>query len=117
MRTVASVDVARIVQGRQEAERISGLHFSVWIGDSDEEPRRQAERLHAALSDPERSVYLACNTKLRTLEVVTGSHARQTLTDEECVLATGTMKDIAATGDLTEALVMGLHHLGSYALD
>ncbi len=117
MGSVASVDVVQIVHGRQEAERISGLHFSVWVGDSDEEPRPQAERLHAALADPEHAVYLACNTRLQSLEVVTGSAARQTLTDEECEHTTDRMRKIAATGDLTSALVLGLQHLGTYALD
>lgn len=117
MVSVLNVDVVQIVHGRQEAERVSGLRFSVWIGESEEEPRPQAERLHAALSDPEHSVYLACNTALHSLEVVTGSAARQTLTDEECEHTTDRMKKIAATGDLTSAVALGLQHLGTYAVD
>jgi hypothetical protein len=112
-----SVDFARIVDSRRNAEAISGLHFSLWIGDSDEEPRSHAERLHAALSRPDHSVYVVCNVHQRTLEIVTGAAARQTLTDEECVLATGSMRQVLATGNITDALVQGLDHLGTYALD
>ncbi|MET1007255.1 MAG: DUF5130 family protein [Propionibacteriaceae bacterium] len=117
MKTMAGIDFARIADARRKAEEVSGLHFSVWVGETDADARDHAERLHAGLPDPERSVYLVCDTGQRSLEIVTGSGARQTLTDEECVLATVTMKDIARTGDLSEALVLGLDHLGTYALD
>lgn len=93
------------------------MHFSVWIGDSDEDSRAHAERLHAGLTEPDRSVYLLCNVKQRALEIVTGVAARQTLTDEECVLATGSMKAVMATGDISDALIQGLEHLGTFAID
>jgi hypothetical protein len=111
------LDYARIVASRRQAEDTSGLHFSVWVGESDEDSRAHASRLHAALPDPERSVYVLCNVRLRTLEVVTGSAARRTLTDEECVLATTSMKALAAEGNVSDALVSGLEHLGTYAVD
>lgn len=113
---MAELDLARIADSRRQAEMISGLHFSVWVGKSDEEPRGQATRLHAALADPERSVYLLCDVGQQTLEVVTGAGARQTLTDEECVLATGSMRDVLSSGDVSAAVVLGLNHLSSYAV-
>jgi hypothetical protein len=112
-----ALDLARIAESRRQAESVSGLRFSVWVGESDEDPRGQAERLHAGLGDPDRSVYLACNTRQRTLEIVTGSAARQTLTDEECELATRSMREVLALGDVSDALVRGLAHLGTYAID
>jgi hypothetical protein len=62
-------------------------------------------------------VYLVCVVKQRALEIVTGSAARQTLTDEECLLATRSMREVLAHGDVSEALVRGLGHLGTYAID
>lgn len=114
---MAQLDLARITETRRQAEAMSGLHFSVWVGDSHEHPRELAERLHSALSEPERSVYLVCDVKQRAVEIVTGSAARQTLTDDECLLTTRSMREVLAYGDVSEALVRGLVHLGSYAID
>jgi hypothetical protein len=114
---VSGVDFVRVVESRQQAERISGLRFSVWVGESDDDPRGHAERLHAGLEAPDRSVYLVCNTRQRALEIVTGPKARSTLTDEECEQATRSMRDLLAKGQVSEALVQGLSHLGTYALD
>ena len=114
---MSGLDLVRIAQSRRQAEEVSRLHFSVWVGETDEAPRVQAERLHAALDDPDRSVYLACNTGQRTLEIVTGSAARQTLTDEECEQAVASMREVLSSGDVSGALVQGLQHLGSYAVD
>jgi hypothetical protein len=114
---VSGLDLARVAASRRQAESVSGLHFSVWVGHSDEDPRAQAERLHAGLRDPAHSVYLACNVGQRTLEIVTGTAARQTLTDDECLLATRSMREVLAWGDVGTALVRGLQHLGSYAID
>ena len=114
---MSGVDFARVIESRRKAESVSGLHFSLWIGDSDEDPRAHAERLHEGLSAPDRSVYVLCDVRQRALEIVTGSAARQTLTDEECELATSSMRDVLATGDISSALVKGLEHLGTYALE
>lgn len=113
---MAQLDLARITESRRHAEEISGLHFSVWIGSSDVDPRAQAERLHAALPSPESSVYLACDVAQHTLEVVTGASARQTLTDEECVQAIRSMREVLKEGEITDAVVLGLTHLSTYAV-
>lgn len=113
---MAQLDLARITEARRHAEEISGLHFSIWVGASDHEPRAQAERLHAALSNPEGSVYLACDVGQHTLEVVTGAGARQTLTNEECVDAIRHMREELKEGDITDAVVLGLTHLSTYAV-
>jgi len=110
------LDLSRINEGRRHAEEISGLHFSVWIGESDADPRAQAEQLHAGLPKPERSVYLACNVRQRTLEVVTGASARQTLTDDECVEAIRSMRAVLTEEGITDAVVLGLTHLSTYAV-
>jgi hypothetical protein len=113
---MAQLDLVRINEGRRHAEEISGLHFSVWVGSSDGQPRAEAERLHAALPDPDHSVYLACDLAQHTLEVVTGASARQTLTDEECREATRAMREVLKDGDITDAVVLGLTHLSTYAV-
>jgi UDP-2,3-diacylglucosamine pyrophosphatase LpxH len=114
---VSELDLARVAESRRQAEALSGLRFSIWVGNSEEKPRALAERLHAGLEEPDRSVYLVCVVKQRALEIVTGSAARQTLTDEECLLATRSMREVLAHGDVSEALVRGLGHLGTYAMD
>lgn len=114
---MSGLDLARVAESRRHAESVSGLHFSVWVGSGDEEPRALAERLHSSLRDPDHSVYLVCDTGQRALEIVTGQAARQTLTDDECLLATRSMREALGYGDVSEALVRGLVHLGSYAID
>ena len=114
---MSNLDLARVADSRRQAELISRLQFSVWVGDTDQPSRAHAERLHAASKNPERTVYLVCNVKQHTLEVVTGANARQTLTDEECSMATDSMRGLLAEGRTTDALVLGLEHLSSYAVD
>ena len=113
---MAQLDLVRINESRRHAEEISGLHFSIWIGASDHDPRAQAERLHGALPNPEGAVYLACDVAQHTLEVVTGASARQTLTDEECVEAIRSMREVLKEGEITDAVVLGLTHLSTYAV-
>lgn len=114
---MSNLDLARVADSRRQAEAISRLQFSVWVGDTDQPSRAHAERLHAGSRNPEKTVYLVCNVKQRTLEVVTGANARQTLTDQECAMATDSMRGLLADGQATEALVLGLEHLSSYAVD
>ena len=63
----------------RNAETISGLTFSVFIGVSEEDSRAYAERLHKALTDPDHSVLVMCDVEFRRLEIVTGIEARRAL--------------------------------------
>ena len=65
-------DRARLDRAVRNAERVSGLTFSVYLGVAEEDSRAYAERLHAALPDPPRSVLVMCDPTFRALEVVTG---------------------------------------------
>ena len=67
----------------RDAETLSRIEFSVYVGHSDGETRQFAERLHAALVAPNRSVLVMVDPAARRLEVVTGSEARRWLEDAE----------------------------------
>ena len=45
----------------RNAETISGLTFSLFVGVSEEDSRAYAERLHKALTDPDHSVLVMCD--------------------------------------------------------
>ena len=63
------------------AEALSGLKFSVFVGVAEEDARAYAERLHGALEDPAHSVLVLCDPEFHALEIVTGSEARRWLDD------------------------------------
>ena len=77
-------DLKRAVR---RAEDDSELRFSLYLGESEGEPREHAERLHAELADPAHSVLVFCDPEQRALEIVTGAVARRSLQDAETALA------------------------------
>jgi hypothetical protein len=99
----------------RNAETISGLTFSVFIGVSEEESRAYAERLHKALTDPDHSVLVMCDVEFRKLEIVTGIEARRALSDLECRLAAAAMLTSFAGGDIVGGLTIGIQQLGEAA--
>ena len=99
----------------RNAETISGLTFSVFIGVSEEESRVYAERLHKALTDPDHSVLVMCDVEFRRLEIVTGIEARRALSDIECRLAAAAMLTSFAGGDIVGGLTAGIQQLGEAA--
>jgi uncharacterized membrane protein YgcG len=99
----------------RNAETISGLTFSVFIGVSEEESRAYAERLHKALTDPDHSVLVMCDVEFRKLEIVTGIEARRVLSDLECRLAAAAMQTSFAGGDIVGGLTVGVQQLGEAA--
>ncbi|HYP44143.1 MAG TPA: DUF5130 family protein [Propionibacteriaceae bacterium] len=109
-------DQARIKRAVSNAESSSGLTFAAMIGASGQEDSRgYAERLHAGLSDPDRSVLVLCDPVARALEIVTGAETRRTLDDVECALAAASMQTSFAGGDLIGGLVNGIQQLGESA--
>ena len=102
----------RIERAVRNAEASSGLTFSVLLGPSEEDARAYAERLHAALDDPARSVLVLCDPVFRVLEIVTGSEARRNLDDVECGFAAASMETSFAGGDIVGGLVLGIQQLG-----
>jgi len=93
------------------AEQVSRFEFSVFVGAAEGEPRAFAERLHASLSTPARSLLIMVDPAARTLEVVTGREVRRVLTDQDVTLAVIEMRSEFATGDLVRGLRRGISML------
>jgi uncharacterized membrane protein YgcG len=85
------------------------------VGTSEADPRSYAERLHAALSTPDRSILVMVDPVARLVEVVTGSRVRRVLTDHEVALAVLTMRSEFAGGDLLRGLRRGISMLAMAA--
>jgi uncharacterized membrane protein YgcG len=99
---------ASLDQAIRSAEQVSRFEFSVFVGRAEGDPRRFAERLHAALSTPARSVLVMVDPNARTIEVVTGAEVRRVLADQEVALAVLEMRSEFASGDLVRGLRRGL---------
>lgn len=105
-------DVDRAIR---DAETVSRFEFSVYVGPSEGESRPFAERLHAKLTAPERSVLLMVDPVARRLEIVTGSEVRRDLDDSEVHLAALTMQTAFEAGDLVGGITQGLLMLAEHA--
>ena len=99
----------------RSAEQVCRFEFSVFVGEADGEPRAFAERLHASLSTPPRSLLIMVDPASRTLEVVTGREVRRVLTDHDVALAVIEMRTEFATGDLVRGLRRGISMLAMQA--
>jgi uncharacterized membrane protein YgcG len=99
---------ASLDQAIRAAERVSRVEFSVFVGAAEGEPRAFAERLHAALSTPARSVLVMVDPAAHVIEVVTGAEVRRVLTDQEVALAVLEMRTEFAAGDLLKGLRRGI---------
>lgn len=102
-------------QAIRAAEQVSRCEFSVFVGTAEGDPRRFAERLHAALSTPSRSVLIMVDPTARLVEVVTGAEVRRSLTDREVALAVLEMRTEFAGGDLVRGLRRGITMLAMAA--
>jgi uncharacterized membrane protein YgcG len=102
-------------QAIRAAEQVCRFEFSVFVGTAEGEPRRFAERLHAALSTPGRSVLIMVDPTARVLEVVTGAEVRRVLSDREVALAVLEMQSEFAGGDLVRGLRRGVTMLAMAA--
>ncbi len=99
----------------REAETASRYEFSVYVGAADGETRPFAERLHASLATPARSVLLMVDPAARMLEVVTGAEVRRVLDDGVVGLAAAAMQTDFASGDLVGGITRGLQQLAAAA--
>ncbi len=99
----------------RDAETLSRIEFSVYVGRSDGETRPFAERLHAALVAPARSVLLLVDPAAKRLEIVTGEDAARSLGDAEVRLAALTMQSAFAEGDLAGGIIRGVNQLAEHA--
>lgn len=105
----------RLDEALRVADRSTGLTFSVYIGDLDEPVRGHAEKLHAQLGDPDRSVLVAVSPNQRVLEIITGSVARKRILDREAKLAALSMVAAFGGGDLAGGIISGLDQLATHA--
>lgn len=108
-------DVDTLKRAIRNAETISGLKFSLYVGDTEQDPRGYAERMHAALVDAAHSVLVLCDLENRQLEIVTGVEARRVLTDVECAFAAASMQSSFTAGDIVGGLTDGIQHLADAA--
>jgi uncharacterized membrane protein YgcG len=99
----------------RDAETLSRIEFSVYVGRSDGETRQFAERLHDALVAPDRSVLVLVDPAAQILEIVTGTDAHRLLDDAEVKLAALTMQSAFATGDLVGGITRGVQQLAEHA--
>jgi Domain of unknown function (DUF5130) len=97
----------------RKAEQLSRVEFSVFVGHAESDPRAFAERLHAALAAPTRSILIMVDPDARVLEVVTGSHVRRTLRDQAVELAV--VQSDFASDDLVGGLKRGILMLAEHA--
>ncbi len=98
-------------QSIRAAEQVSRFEFSVFVGAAEGDAREFAERLHASLSAPPRSILVMVDPSARLLEVVTGSEVRRVLTDHDVALAVLEMRTEFASGDLVRGLRRGISML------
>ena len=105
-------EIDRAIRGAETACR---FEFSVFVGASDGESRPFAQRLHAALASPARSVLILVDPGARLLEIVTGSVVRRSLSDEAVRLAAAGMESAFAGGDLLGGIKHGVGQLADAA--
>lgn len=99
----------------RDAETVCRFEFSVYVGPTEGPARPYAERLHASLVAPSRTVLLLVDPAGRVLEVVTGSQVRHELEDKEVRLAVIEMQSELVHGDLVGAITRGINRLAAYA--
>lgn len=100
----------------RRGERLCRAEISLFVGDTrPDDPRERAERLHASLAAPERSILLLVDPGARRVEVVTGSWVRRSLDDGQVRLAVAGMTRSFADGDLAGGLRRGILHLAEHA--
>jgi uncharacterized membrane protein YgcG len=113
--TFTSAQRQEIDKAIRDAETLCRLEFSVFVGRSEGETRPFAERLHAALTAPDRSVLVLVDPAARLLEIVTGLEAHRVLDDAQVKLAALTMQTAFAAGDLAGGITRGVLQLAEHA--
>jgi uncharacterized membrane protein YgcG len=99
----------------RKAEQVSRVEFSVFVGHAEGDPRAYALSLHRSLVAPARSILILVDADARALEVVTGSHVRRTLRDQQVELSVAAMQSLFAEGDLVGGLRRGIQMLAEHA--
>jgi uncharacterized membrane protein YgcG len=106
---------AEIDRAIRAAETACRFEFSVYVGPTTGDARQFAQRLHAALAAPARSVLILVDPASRLLEVVTGSVVRRSLSDDSVRLAVAGMESAFSAGDLVGGIKHGVGQLAEAA--
>ena len=106
---------AEIDRAIRAAETACRFEFSVYVGAADGPTHPFAQRLHASLSSPDRSVLILVDPAARALEVVTGSVVRRSLGDDAVRLAVAGMQSAFSGGDLVGGIKHGVGQLAEAA--
>lgn len=105
----------RLDHALRVADTSTGLTFSVYVGELAEPVREHAQKLHAQLADPARSVLIAVSPNQRVLEIVTGAEARKRIPDRDAKLAALSMSAAFSGGDLAGGIIAGINQMASRA--
>jgi uncharacterized membrane protein YgcG len=112
---LSSAQRLQIDKAIRDAETSSRHEFSVYVGRAEGDPRGYAERLHASLVNPARTVMILVDPAQRAVEVVTGAEVRRSLTDDEVGLAIAEMTSLFQHDDLVAGVVRGICLLAAHA--
>ncbi|WP_028657352.1 DUF5130 family protein [Nocardioides sp. J54] len=116
-KALSAAEQAKLDVTIRAAEQACRAEISVYIGDVAGDPREFATSLHNTLVLPARSVLVMVDPARRLVEIVTGGHVRERLTDEESRQAVAAMTERFAAGDLAGGLDRGIQLLGELARD
>jgi uncharacterized membrane protein YgcG len=114
-RELSSRESAEIDRSIRAAEALCRFEFSVFIGTAEGDTRAYAQRLHASLVAPARSLLLLVDPTVRAIEVVTGTEVRRHLTDREVELAVLQLQSDFVAGDFVGGLTRGIAMLAEHA--
>lgn len=99
-----------------QADRASGLDFSVYVGEVEGDLRELGRRLLGALGDRgDDAVVVVVDPSARRLEILTGQGAAYHLDDRATALGALSMTTSFAAGDLAGGIVDGLRTLAEHA--
>ncbi len=99
-----------------QAEQVTGLRFSAYLGDLGSDTRTTAQSLLNGLGhDASSAVLVAVSPGQRVVEVVTGAEAARRISDRSARLAVLAVVSSAVDGDLLGALVNAVRTLADQA--
>lgn len=105
-------DLDRVIRAAEQSCR---FEFSVFIGSADGDAQTYAQRLHASLVAPTRSVLVMVDLTARVIDIVTGTEVRRHLTDREVEHAILAMQTDFAADDIVGGLKRGISMLAEHA--
>lgn len=114
---LSAVDRAALDVTIRNAEQACRAEISVFVGAATGDPRDFSTSLHNTLVLPARSILIMVDPARRLVEIVTGGHVRERLTDDEARQVVATMSERFAVGDLAGGLTRGVEQLGLLAKD